>query len=396
LNTFEVGVTYACERIVLAAVCCLAGVGIARAQSPATIADQFSTAERVKKPGWWPTKGDAPKNDYTDAAACTRCHSEIAASQKTTPMSRTSRSPANSELLRAREKITLTQPPYTYQMTPKPDGETYSVIGDKQTVSEPLTWAFGTGNHGQSYLFNHEDALYEGRISYYSSSQSFGLTPNHPTTPAESLEKAIGRKVSGAEAQKCFGCHTTASTVSGKFTAEKSTPGITCEVCHGPGAAHVAMESNGFREEGAGLVLNPKHLAPSDSVDFCGACHRTWWDVNQDGLVGIGTLRFPAYRLEKSRCWGKGDARITCVACHDPHQQLVKDAGSYDQKCLSCHAATASQSKADHPGAACPVATKDCVTCHMPKYETPDMHTKFTDHMIRVVRKEGGKDVIPE
>ena len=368
-------------------VACLLISFATRAQSPQTIADQFSTAERLKKHGWWPTKGDAPKDEYVGAAACARCHSEVAGSQKTTNMARTAMAPADSELLRSRERAAFSQGPYTYQMTRTTRGEVYTTVDGQQMISEPLTWAFGTGNHGQSYLFEHLGSLYETRLTYYQSSQSFGLTPNHPGSPAESLEKAIGRKISGAEAQKCFGCHTTASTLSGVFSPTKAVPGVTCEVCHGPGAAHAAAEKNGFRDEGAGLVLNPARLSPGDSVDFCGACHRTWWDVNQDGFTGIATLRFPAYRLEKSRCWGKGDARITCIACHDPHQLLARESASYDQQCLSCHQVTGAQPKADHPGTACTVSTKDCVTCHMPKYETPEMHTKFTDHLIRIVKK---------
>jgi hypothetical protein len=104
--------------------------------------------------------------------------------------------------------------------------------------------------------------------------------------------------------------------------------------------------------------------------------------------VGIANVRAQPYRLEKSRCWGKnGDARITCVACHDPHQKLVRDTSAYDKNCLSCHLATASTKPApDHPGSACKVGTKDCASCHMPKYELADFHYKFTDHDIRVVR----------
>ena len=30
-------------------------------------------------------------------------------------------------------------------------------------------------------------------------------------------------------------------------------------------------------------------------------------------------------------------------------------------------------------------AQTKCVTCHMPKYEPPGFHAKFTDHWIRVV-----------
>ena len=370
-------------------VTCLLVSFAARSQSPQTIADQFSTAERLKKPGWWPTKGSADRDEHVGAAACARCHSDIAATQKTTPMARTAMVPLDSEFLRSHDKADLPQPPYTYQLARTAEGEVYTTTDGQQTIAEPLTWAFGTGTHGQSYLFQHQGSLYETRLTFYQSSKTFGLTPNHPLTPAESLEKAIGRRIPDAEAQKCFGCHTTASTVVGEFQPSKATPGVTCEVCHGPGAAHAAAEKNGFRDEGAALVINPARLSPADSVDFCGACHRTWWDVTQDGFKGIQTLRFPAYRLEKSRCWGKGDARITCIGCHDPHQQLVKEPAFYDQKCLSCHQISGAPPKADHPGAACIVSTKDCVTCHMPKYETPEMHTQFTDHMIRIVRKGG-------
>lgn len=38
----------------------------------------------------------------------------------------------------------------------------------------------------------------------------------------------------------------------------------------------------------------------------------------------------------------KGDARITCVACHDPHKPLVRNTASYDEKCLKCRANTGS------------------------------------------------------
>jgi formate-dependent nitrite reductase cytochrome c552 subunit len=32
------------------------------------------------------------------------------------------------------------------------------------------------------------------------------------------------------------------------------------------------------------------------------------------------------------------------------------------------------------------VATKYCVSCHMPKLEVPEMHHEFTDHKIRIVK----------
>ena len=108
--------------------------------------------------------------------------------------------------------------------------------------------------------------------------------------------------------------------------------------------------------------------------------------------TGPKSLRFQPYRLENSRCWRNGDARITCVACHDPHRPLVTEAASYDERCLACRV-TEGKVTADHPGAACPTSKKNCVTCHMPQYKVEDIPVKFTDHQIRVVR---GDAPIPE
>jgi len=69
---------------------------------------------------------------------------------------------------------------------------------------------------------------------------------------------------------------------------------------------------------------------------------------------------------------------------------LATEASAYDEKCLACHVKSAAmKATADHPGAACPVNTSNCTSCHMAKYEVPQMHSLFTDHRIRVVRNPG-------
>ena len=89
--------------------------------------------------------------------------------------------------------------------------------------------------------------------------------------------------------------------------------------------------------------------------------------------------------LEQSRCWGNGDARLTCVACHDVHKPRVQDAAFYDKVCLGCHSAASDAQKGRaHAIGTCKVSKHDCVTCHMPKYTIPSMHTAFTDHKIAV------------
>jgi hypothetical protein len=201
------------------------------------------------------------------------------------------------------------------------------------------------------------------------------------------------RQVPEPEVRRCFGCHTTASDIGDSFNEATLIPGVTCEACHGAGLKHAGdmKEFLAGKQAATTTIFNSAHLSPSDQVDFCGACHGTWWDVKLSGTKGVSTTRSAPYRLVTSKCWGtKGDARLVCTACHDPHQPLQTEASSYDHACLKCHVNdAATQLTADHPGKPCPVAKKDCTSCHMPKEYVPEMHDNFTDHRIRIAKAGG-------
>jgi hypothetical protein len=298
---------------------------------------------------------------------------------------------ADSEALRSHDQLTFRLPPYTYQITRTENGSFYSVTNGAHTISAPLGWAFGLGQSGQTYVLERNGTFYESRVSYYRAIDGLDFTPGAPRTASPTLEDALGRRMLYApETHRCFGCHTTAATTNNRFDPNRLIPGVTCEACHGPGATHVAMMKAGQKEEGIASIMNPGRLNPVDLVDFCGTCHRTFMDVALSQTSGLANLRFQPYRLERSQCWRKSDARITCLSCHDPHQPRVRDLAAYDDKCLSCHRSgdANSPSSGDHPGKACTVSKNNCVTCHMPKYDMPGMHFKFTDHFIRVVRKD--------
>ena len=226
-------------------------------------------------------------------------------------------------------------------------------------------------------------------MSFYTAPQSLDITPGQSRSVPATLEAAVGRAIPPNEARLCFGCHTTASTTKNQFDPSGSYPGGTCEQCHGPGAQHVAAVRAKTEKRGSGLIFNPAQLARVDYVDFCGACHRTWQDVVSGHMIdaGLFNVRFAPYRLENSRCWAEGDSRITCVACHDPHKPLSHDVASYDANCFACHVSnTVDKKSAIHPGASCPVAIRNCASCHMPKVGSPNLHSTFTDHLIRIAK----------
>lgn len=364
-----------------------------RAQTSAPSGISLPTEMRIESPGWWPTKGDASRDAYVGATACAKCHASTAAAQQATAMAHAATRTADAAILRQHDHLVFRLGPYNEEIATT--GEKSILRVSKETTSNEtaslsvdLLWAFGVGHMGQTYIYQRNGSFYESQLSFYSSSQSLNITPEHSLAIPSNLEDAAGRRLTAAETRRCFGCHTTASVAKDQFDLNAAELGVTCEACHGPGANHSAAMKAGMQEQGVALIMNPKRLDPVDSVDFCGACHRTWEDVVGNGFTGIGVynVRFAPYRLENSKCWGKGDARLTCVACHDPHRPLESDAAVYDSRCLQCHVSQAGAKKsADHPGAACRVSTKNCTTCHMPKIETPVQHSIFTDHWIRIV-----------
>ena len=360
----------------------------ASSESPQKLETPLATAERLETPGWWPTKHSVSRQDFVGTPECARCHATKTATQLTTPMAHASTPAPSSSVLREREQISRQVGAYTYTISSDATGSIYSVRQDAQTISEPLLWALGFNQKGQTYIYQRNGSYYESRMSFFKSLQGLDLTPGHDPEMTANLGAAMGRLLEPSTLRLCFGCHATAATTSAGFDPTHLMPGVTCEACHGPGAEHVALMDDEKTEKGRAAIFNPSRLSPVAMVDFCGACHRTLNDVLEMATSGVETVRFQPYRLESSRCWGDGDARLTCIACHDPHQQLVRDAGAYDAKCLACHVAELTKKTSnEHPGERCPVATKNCITCHMPRVDVPNMHAPFTDHRIRIVRR---------
>jgi hypothetical protein len=136
-------------------------------------------------------------------------------------------------------------------------------------------------------------------------------------------------------------------------------------------------------------IFNPATLDGDElTQEFCGACHRGFEQVlNLPGQDGINNIRYQPYRIFNSP-GHKGDERISCVACHNPHDGLEHDVLFYDSKCLACHRVSGAAKTSVRPAPPCPVSNTRCVVCHMQKIDLPGAHATFTDHWIRVVKDQ--------
>jgi hypothetical protein len=346
------------------------------------------TELRIESTRWWPTKGTANRNEYAGSGTCAKCHAQKTATQVLTSMARASMRASDSELLKSHPELRFNLGQYKYEQVTKNGDSLLSVSNGVDQTTKKLEWALGDGYFGQSYVYRDNGKYYEAQLSFYTALNGLDITTGHSRAMPQNVTVAAGGQTPPESIRQCFGCHFTASSTNDQFDPDQAVMGITCEACHGPGVEHVALMASGALDAKQSS-MNPAILNPVASVDFCGACHRTYSDALLQGLskMGILDVRFQPYRLEKSKCWGKGDRRLTCVACHDPHVQVVRDPELYDSKCLRCHAQNPdAKLTADHPGKACKVSTKACVTCHMPKIEVPGIHSTFTDHWIRIAR----------
>ncbi len=267
----------------------------------------------------------------------------------------------------------------------------------------PIAYVIGSGNHAFAYLIRIGDFLFQSPVSYYTKRNVWAMAPGFE----QDREPDFTRPVSA----ECLLCHSGTSFPVGGINRYKppiiGELAISCERCHGSTDAHVQHPSRTN-------IVNPARLSPGARNSVCEQCHLTGearilnpghtladFQVGKELESAFSVYVFDvpksakadesikvvshAEQLRKSVCARSSDERLWCGTCHDPHNFPVDKKAFYREKCLSCHGGQ--QLAAKHP-----VASDDCVSCHMPSRPAKDGgHTAFTDHRI-MKRQEVGVD----
>ncbi|MBV9087873.1 MAG: tetratricopeptide repeat protein [Acidobacteriaceae bacterium] len=254
-----------------------------------------------------------------------------------------------------------------------------------------LLYYIGSNRKGRTYLFSVDDFWFEAPINWYSQAGRWNMAPAY--TEAHQIPMAL------PAVMDCLNCHTSGAGppipgTENKFAGKPfAHDGVTCERCHGPGAAHAA---------GHGSIVNPAKLSPERRDAICMECHF-------EGTVAFPRRRHHVYdfrpgdnlfeyiryfvltgtqsasplalnqvqALASSVCKQKSGDRMSCTSCHDPHvEPLPADkVAFYRGKCIGCH--TEAFAVRHHPDKA------DCTGCHMPVLPSKEVaHTQATDHRI--------------
>lgn len=318
-----------------------------------------------------------------DSLKCAACHPREQHMQGGTPMAHAL---GLSTYAGSPKPLQLERDGYSYRIDVQDGKPIYSVTDGKQSIAVPIRWTFGAKS--QTYVLEYRGAFYEGLISYFRETDGLDVTIGdsgiHPTT----MEQALGRPIDNQEVTACFGCHSSGAIPSGgAVQLEHVTPGVTCVRCHAEGLQH---QAEALRGKPTVIPANLLKQPPEQISQLCGQCHRTWETVMRMHVQGTNDVRFQPYRLSNSKCYDGGDARLSCLTCHNPHRAELPSAAEVDTKCLACHSSSDHAASLASAGGSvpksCPVAKSNCASCHMPKVQLPGGHRPFTDHQIRVAR----------
>jgi hypothetical protein len=357
-----------------------------------------SQSERpsLSKPPSPPSPKDAA--GYVGNEACAGCHAAIYQSYMQTPMARAS-GPAIENFVPADffhpssgvQYRIYSGAGHVWLSFERPDDP--GVRGKRE-----LPYYIGSGRRGLSYLFAQDRFLFESPVNWYSREHRWDMAPAYQN--AREIPLNLPAYAS------CLRCHVSGMRppVEGTDNLYPTPPfldaGVTCERCHGPGAAHVTGAETTVAT--AGAIVNPSRLAPERRDAVCMQCHlegkvaierrgRHPYEFqpgddlsdyiryyvlpdSRSGRLG-GVSQVEALTL--SLCKRKSGDAMSCTSCHDPHYEPPAEerVTYYREKCVTCHGAPfASKHHVDQP---------DCTLCHMPAAASTNIaHTQVTDHRI--------------
>lgn len=267
---------------------------------------------------------------------------------------------------------------YEYEVVD--EGLQVTVHKDGAAISAVLEWTFGGGVQGLTAVGRIDGKYFEHRVSYYPARGRPAITIGHPLGLPRRARDGLGLLQDERTITECFQCHATgvARSATGPHLANIQ-PGIRCERCHGPGAAH-AQENQAGPDARQRTIRNPGNMSAQRITEMCGECHR----LPDPGMLTRTpekddpfNVRFQPMGLLASRCFSSSQA-LSCITCHDPHEDARKDAAFYIAKCLECHPSSS------EPDSDCRrQEEQNCLPCHMPR-ASPSPYLYFTDHRIRV------------
>ena len=212
--------------------------------------------------------------------------------------------------------------------------------GSRRTTPVPGATPVGTE---ECRVCHEEIAGHETMASYHSNCEAC-----HGGGSLHAESEAVG-DIRNPSSGDCLSCH-----IPGRDThlqwgvGQHSQAGLICSDCHNP---HSTQRQN--------LRLSQTSSFPDmdTTSQLCVECHS---DVGS-------RFRYPTHHPV-------AEGGMSCVSCHDPHEDARVRPGDQNQLCANCHQDTIGPWIYEHPP-----ATEDCQICH-------DPHGSVTNNMLVTVQ----------
>ncbi|MEI8380920.1 MAG: tetratricopeptide repeat protein [Planctomycetota bacterium] len=336
---------------------------------PAVAAFDEFVVPKVENPG------------YLGPQACAECHSERVAEFHNTRHFKAMCVPEVASMpegfFAGKGDFQMPDTPIHFLMTNE-NGHFVQKSTDKSTsTTSEIAFVYGAaGGNDEVYFTWHDGKLNELPMVWLGPQKQWGTSP---------FDRHASGDFSREMTIRCVECHNTwAQHVPGsrnQYSRDHWILGVSCEVCHGPGRAHVDFHRDHPDVKEPHAVVRPAQLSRERRMDLCAQCHSNALkhrgpafqyrpgEPLDDFYVTLRT-KYPeddhvanqTTYLRQSKCFQSSDS-MTCVTCHNPHQpHSPNNAGS--QSCRTCHQAEDCIDRLKQPES----VRSDCISCHMPEH----------------------------
>jgi nitrate/TMAO reductase-like tetraheme cytochrome c subunit len=330
---------------------------------------------------------------FAGSATCANCHKNIYDTHLNTAHFRTSALANDTNIIGSFEKG---KNAFVYNerekmvMEKRVDGfYQFAYVDNVEKKSQRFDMVIGSGTKGQSYATWTGSNLSQLPITYFTSAQQWSNSPGYPN------RIALNRPITS----RCLECHATFAeklavqeSKSETFDKNKMILGVDCESCHGPAAKHVEFQTKNPTITTSKFIINPASFNRQQSLDMCAVCHGGRMQKTKQSFSFTAGDNLADYfaidnksadansidvhgnqygMLKASKCFLKSGT-MTCITCHNPHENEKGNVALFSQKCINCHNDTHKENGSCKMTAKLgPTINKDCITCHMP--EQPSM-----------------------
>ena len=330
---------------------------------------------------------DSEFKKFAGSTVCAGCHKDIYEKHLLTEHHLTSAPATEKNILGSFEngKNAFVFDPFTNVTMEKRDSGFYQVeySNGGEVKKERFDIVFGSGRKGQSYLSWIRNKLAQLPITYFSPAGQWSNSPGYPPHRVV-FNRAI--------TSRCLECHSTYfETISDTthqledFDRHKIIYAVDCERCHGPAAMHVEFQSKNPDIKEAKFIVNPGKMSRERLLDLCALCHggpmtktkpsfrfqagdtlSNYFSLN-GAVTNPGDIDVHGNQLgllSLSKCYTIG--KITCINCHNIHQNENGKTEIFSQRCTTCHS-HGHEKICKMTSQVGPSIIQNCIDCHMPK-----------------------------